>query len=218
MQLTPRGVVKHDDCRSVRRRAWCSAASQTMLRPDGAHLFVGRKLAPRDFLVGGGKVGLFLGRQLNHRFIVTSELQEEARDGILCFRRQVHMLGLRVASPASRKNHPQLISTVVGQAWRRDATRFLKLFRIACQPPRCCATECVVSASKVSRIVTPSWLGTNSTGSTLSPKALPISLCSTILVQVPANSHGHEVGQTYIAPIDRTSITSIDDCGICRCG
>jgi hypothetical protein len=32
-----------------------------MLRQDGAHLFVGRKLAPRDFLVGGGKVGLFLG-------------------------------------------------------------------------------------------------------------------------------------------------------------
>jgi hypothetical protein len=59
-----------------------------VLRPDSAHLFVGRKLAPRDFLVGGGKVGVFLGRQLNHRFIVTGELQEETRDGILCFRGQ----------------------------------------------------------------------------------------------------------------------------------
>jgi hypothetical protein len=59
-----------------------------MLRQDGAHLFVGRELAPRDFLVGGGKVGIFLGRQLNHGFIVTNELQEEARDGILCFRGQ----------------------------------------------------------------------------------------------------------------------------------
>jgi hypothetical protein len=59
-----------------------------VLRPDSAHLFIGRKLAPLDFLIRGGKIGLFLGGQLNHPLIVASELQKEARDRILRFRGQ----------------------------------------------------------------------------------------------------------------------------------
>src|SRR5579863_1718223 len=39
------------------------------LGPERAHLFVGRQVAARDFLVGGGKVGFFFGRELNHRKI-----------------------------------------------------------------------------------------------------------------------------------------------------
>jgi hypothetical protein len=37
-----------------------------MLRPDGAHPFVRRQLAARDFLLGGCEVCVFLWRALNH--------------------------------------------------------------------------------------------------------------------------------------------------------
>ena len=69
-------------CRSVRRRVWCSAASPAMLRPDGAHLFVGRKLAPRDFLVGGG-IGRLPRRATNHGLLFPCQLQEHAGTLIL---------------------------------------------------------------------------------------------------------------------------------------
>jgi hypothetical protein len=54
-----------------------------MLRPHGAHLFIGRKLAPRNFLVGGGKIGVFLGGQLNHGLLFPCQLQEHAGKLIL---------------------------------------------------------------------------------------------------------------------------------------
>ena len=51
-----------------------------MLRPDGAHLFVRGEFSARNLLVGGDKVGLFLGGQLDHRLIVTREFEHEARE------------------------------------------------------------------------------------------------------------------------------------------
>src|SRR5690606_441245 len=76
---------------------------------------------------------------------------------------------------------------------RRLATGFastcrLKLFRIACQPSRCCSTGCVVSLSKVTRTFTPFESGANSTWAVRSPKEYSISSCLTMFVYVPAKS------------------------------
>jgi hypothetical protein len=59
------------------RRGACSGASQPMLRPNGAHLFIGRKLAALGLRESFVKRSLFLSSQWNHRFIVTGQLQED---------------------------------------------------------------------------------------------------------------------------------------------
>ena len=46
-----------------------------------------------------------------------------------------------------------------------------KLSRMACQPARCCSTECVDSLSKVTRTITPSGRCSKSTSAARSPKA-----------------------------------------------
>ena len=56
-----------------------------MLRPDGAHLFISRKLGALGLRKGLVKRSLFLGGQWSHRFIVTGKLQEETRKGVLRF-------------------------------------------------------------------------------------------------------------------------------------
>ena len=55
-----------------------SERSQTMLRPDGAHLFVCRELAPTGFGEGGVQISFFLWRQLIGRFGYSGELQENS--------------------------------------------------------------------------------------------------------------------------------------------
>src|SRR5438046_9846872 len=47
--------------------------------------------------------------------------------------------------------------------YRLPSTCRAKLFRMACEPSRCCSTECVDSASKVPRTVTPLAPAENST-------------------------------------------------------
>jgi hypothetical protein len=59
-----------------------------MLRPDGPHLFVRRKLAPRGLRKGCFKRGCFLGSQLDHRLILTGKLQEYPRKLVLHVRGQ----------------------------------------------------------------------------------------------------------------------------------
>ena len=55
-----------------------------MLRPNGAHLFIGRKLAALGLRESFVKRSLFLSSQWNHRFIVTGQLQEDTCKGVLC--------------------------------------------------------------------------------------------------------------------------------------
>jgi hypothetical protein len=57
-----------------------------MLRPDGAHLFVRRKLASIFLRKGFFKRGLLLGGQLNRRLILSGKLQEHAGKVVLHFR------------------------------------------------------------------------------------------------------------------------------------
>ena len=57
-----------------------------------------------------------------------------------------------------------------------DCTCLAKLFKIACQPSRCCSMEWLDSESKVTRTVTPFSLGMKSTTPTRSPKEYSISL------------------------------------------
>ena len=59
-----------------------------MLRPNGAHLFIGRKLAALGLRESFVKRSLFLSSQWNHRFIVTGQLQEDTCKGVLCLGRQ----------------------------------------------------------------------------------------------------------------------------------
>jgi hypothetical protein len=59
-----------------------------VFRPDGAHLCVRRKLASVSLRKGFFKRGCFLGGQLDHRLILTGELQEYASKGVLRFRRE----------------------------------------------------------------------------------------------------------------------------------
>ena len=60
-----------------------------MLRPDGAHLFVRRKLTTICLREGFVKRGFFLGAQLNHRLIFPRrQLQEHAGKVVLHFRRE----------------------------------------------------------------------------------------------------------------------------------
>jgi hypothetical protein len=54
-----------------------------MLRPNGAHLFIGRKLAALGLRKGFVKRSFFLGGQLNRRFIIASQVEEETRNGVL---------------------------------------------------------------------------------------------------------------------------------------
>jgi hypothetical protein len=54
-----------------------------MLRPDGPHLFVRRKLASLGLRNGCFKRGCFLGSQLDHRLILTGKLQEHPRKLVL---------------------------------------------------------------------------------------------------------------------------------------
>jgi hypothetical protein len=59
-----------------------------MLRPDGSHLFIRRKLASVGLCKGSVKRGFFLGSQLNRGLILTGKLQEHAGKRILHFRGQ----------------------------------------------------------------------------------------------------------------------------------
>ncbi len=59
-----------------------------MLRPDGAYLFVRRKLASVSLYKGCFKRGFFLGSQLDHRLIFTGKLQQHPSKRVLHFRGQ----------------------------------------------------------------------------------------------------------------------------------
>jgi len=59
-----------------------------MLRPDGAYLFVRRKLASVSLCKGCFKRGFFLGSQLDHRLIFTGKLQKHPSKRVLHFRGQ----------------------------------------------------------------------------------------------------------------------------------
>lgn len=59
-----------------------------MLRPDGAHLFIGGKLPPRGFAARFGEGGFFFRRQKQPQLIVAGQFQHHAGNVILHFRRQ----------------------------------------------------------------------------------------------------------------------------------
>jgi hypothetical protein len=54
-----------------------------MLRPNGAHLFVRRKLAALGLRKGFVERSLFLRSQLDGRFIITGQVYKETRNGVL---------------------------------------------------------------------------------------------------------------------------------------
>jgi hypothetical protein len=54
-----------------------------MFRPDGAHLFVRRKLASVSLRKGCFKRGFFLGSQLDRGLILTGKLQKHASKLVL---------------------------------------------------------------------------------------------------------------------------------------
>jgi hypothetical protein len=59
--------------------------SQTMLRPDGGRLFVRGKFAALGLIERLFELGFLLGCQLNHRLILSGELQENAGKIVLRF-------------------------------------------------------------------------------------------------------------------------------------
>src|ERR1700733_10823437 len=68
------------------QRAAYSEVSLIMLRPDGAHLFVRRELASRNFSVGLGEVCILLRGQLNDGPILRRQLQQKTGEGVLRLR------------------------------------------------------------------------------------------------------------------------------------
>jgi len=108
-----------------------------MLRPDGAHLFISRKLGALGLRKGLVKRSLFLGGQRNRRFIVTGKLQEETRKGVLrfggqgtdafnsSFKQFGHVQRIRFSGLRRKQKAPAILPLNIAPckplfSWRRD--------------------------------------------------------------------------------------------------